>query len=273
MRIRAVAALACGMAFLAIGCSDQASITDSLQMKKGPPVTEVSNSLSVPTIMVGGGGFTGVTCGADAENPSPLVSPSGTPLSGYEIDPTAYYYVQRISSWQAQCYAATAASAEADWGDNLAGDAKLKVGKPIRVELGLLTLDMSMQGFTVVKLEPSELDRVSAYGTLATYDDVSQTYSATAEYLAARVHDGQVTFSVQKVGDTDYVIDPGSNPTAEINATGKVVYGYNMRVTEKGDYVITFVTPNVMLTGSQDGGVLGTTTEGYSTVSLTITVQ
>jgi len=272
MRIRAVAALACGTAFIAIGCSDQASITDSLQMKKGPPVTEVSNSLSVPTIMVGGGGFTGVTCGVDAQNPSPLLSPTGTPLSGYEIDPTAYYYVQRISAWQAQCYGATAASAEADWGDNLAGDAKLKVGKPIRVELGLLTTDLSMQGFTVVKLEPSELDRVSAYGTLATSDGLGGYY-ATAEYLAARVHDGQVTFSVQKVGETDYVIEPGSNPTAEINATGKVVYGYNMRVTEKGDYVITFVTPNVTLTGSQDGGLLGTTAEGYSTVSLTITVQ
>jgi hypothetical protein len=272
MRIRAVAALVCGMAFLAVGCSDQASITDSLQMKKGPPVTEVSNSLSVPTIVVGGGGFTGVTCGTP-EVPSTLVSPTGTPLTGYEIDPDAYYYVQRVSVWQAQCYVATAASAEADWGDNLAGDAKLKVGKPIRVELGLLTTDLSMQGFTVVKLEPSELDRVSAYGTLASSDDDGQTWYATAEYLAARVHDGQVTFSVQKVGETEYVIDPGSNPTAEINATGKVVYGYNMRVTEKGDYVITFVTPNVTLTGSQDGGVLGTTTEGYSTVSLTITVQ
>ena len=28
-------------------------------------------------------------------------------------------------------------TATAEWGDNLAGDAKLKVGQPIRVELGL----------------------------------------------------------------------------------------------------------------------------------------
>ncbi len=51
VRIRAVAALACGMAFLAIGCSDQASLTDSLEMKKGPPATEAgSNNLSFPVI-------------------------------------------------------------------------------------------------------------------------------------------------------------------------------------------------------------------------------
>jgi len=50
-RSRAASALAVGIAFLAIGCSDQASITDSLVMKKGPPVTEAgSNNLSFPVI-------------------------------------------------------------------------------------------------------------------------------------------------------------------------------------------------------------------------------
>ena len=56
----------------------------------------------------------------------------------------------------------------AEWGDNLSGDAKLKVGSPIRVELGLFDYTGApMQGYTVVKLEPAALDRESAYGTLA----------------------------------------------------------------------------------------------------------
>jgi hypothetical protein len=70
--------------------------------KGGPPggggggETTLTNNLSVPTIMIGGG-FTGVACGPDSGNPSTLISPSGNPSTGYEIDPTAYYYVQGVS--------------------------------------------------------------------------------------------------------------------------------------------------------------------------------
>ena len=57
------------------------------------------------------------------------------------------------------------------WGDNLAGgSASLKVGSPIRVELVLWTLAAlaaGQQGYFVIKLEPSELDRESDYGHLA----------------------------------------------------------------------------------------------------------
>ncbi len=84
-----------------------------------------------------------------------------------------------------------------------------------------------------IKLEPSKLDRESAYGTLATPDG-NGGYFATAEMLPARVFDGEVTFSVKNVGTGQYVVPEGTNPTAEINATGKVVYGYNLRVTSIG---------------------------------------
>lgn len=211
-----------------------------------------TNNLSAPTIMIGGS-FTGVTCGTGA--PSVLVPPSGTPLAGYETAPAAYYYVQGVHTWQAQCITATSATATAEWGDNLAGDAKLKVGMPIRVELGLFNADATvpeMQGFDVVKLEESKLDRESAYGTLATSDGVGG-YSATALVLPARVFDGSATFSVQNVATGAYAVPLGSNPTAEINATGKVVYGYNLRVTQAGEYDITFVIPNVTITGVDVG--------------------
>jgi hypothetical protein len=226
--------------------------------------TTATNNLSVPTIMIHGG-FTGITC------PGTLVYPTGIPLSGYEIDPTAYYFVQGVHKWQAECTSATFATATGEWGDNLAGDAKLQVGKPIRVELGLFDdTGLQMQGFNVLKLEPSKLDRESAYGTLATADDVGRYY-ATAEYLPARVFDADVTFSVKNVATGVYVVPLESNPTAEINATGKVVYGYNLRVSAAGQYEITFVIPNVDITGV-DVGTYTTDLLGPDTVTLVITV-
>lgn len=228
--------------------------------------TNVTNNLSVPTIMIRGG-FTGITC------PGGFVYPTGIPITGYEVNPTAYYYVQGVHKWQADCITATLATATAEWGDNLTGDASLKAGSPIRVELGLFNADAAvppMYGFNVVKLEPSKLDRESAYGTLATADGLGG-YSATAEVLPARVFDAGVTFSIKNVATGVYVVPVGSNPTAEINATGKVVYGYNLRVTAAGQYEITFVLPSVDITGV-DAGVYVTDPLGPDTVTLVITV-
>ena len=102
------------------------------------PPSELANNLSVPTIMVKNV-FTGVVSGT-AEVPSALTIPTDLPSTGWPIDPDAYYYVQRVNYWQAQAYTyagTTVKTGTAAWGDNLAGDASLKVGSPIRVELGL----------------------------------------------------------------------------------------------------------------------------------------
>jgi hypothetical protein len=224
-----------------------------------------TNNLSVPTIMIGGG-FTGVVC------PGTLSYPTGGPLTGYEVSPDDYYWLQGVSTWQAECATASSATATAEWGDNLGGDAKLKVGSPIRVELGLFDdTGLEMDGFTVVKLEPSELDRVSAYGTLATSDGEGG-WDATAEPLPVRVFDAGVTFSVKNVATGEFVVLEGSNPTAEINATGKVVYGYNLRVPAAGEYEITFVIPSVNISGV-DVGTYTTDPDEDDTVTLVITVQ
>lgn len=257
--------------------------TSTALAKKGPPTPETAtNNLSVPTIMIPGSGFTGVTC------PGGLSYPTLTPLTGYPISPLDYYFVQGYSVWQSDCVTATSANGRAEWGDNLSGDAKLKAGSPIRVELGLFNQvpgadegtwadDLSMQGFTVLKLEPSKLDRESAYGTLATpvYDEAGALtgWTATAENLAARIYDAGVTFSVMNVDTDEYLpaLGPGSNPTAEINATGKVVYGYNLRVDAAGQYEITFSIPNVNITGV-DAGTFVNVADGPDTVSLVINV-
>ncbi len=264
-RMSAVAALALGFAFLALGCTDQSSVTDptNVELKNGPPdggggppdgkgpgggghEPGATNNLSVPLINIGGS-WTGVTCPQADE-----ILPSGTPLDEYEIDPAAYYYVQGVHTWQAECVTADAASAGAFWGDNLAGDAKLKVSQPIRVEIGLETPSDGMDGFLVTKLEPSLLDRNSAYGTPATCDAEMNCSATVTTFTSVRVFDSGATWSVQNLETLEFPIPPqliGS----EINATGKAVYGYNLRVSEEGVYRITFSFPNVTITGVDNG--------------------
>jgi hypothetical protein len=240
-------------------------------LAKGKPPTETSNNLSVPVIMVGGGALTGVTPGV--EEPSVLVPPTGTPRTAYPLNPEAFYYVQRVHTWQAQAYRTTATTiaATAGWGDNLTGDAKLKVGSPIRVELGLFDdTGVVMDGYIVDKLEPDKLDRESAYGTLAQSGELNAAAFPTSFPNAAkggvRVYDSGVTFSIQKLADSTWVVPPGTAAKAEINAGGAVIYGYSLRVSAAGQYLITYVTPNVTLTGT-DGG-----SHDAHSVSLVITV-
>jgi hypothetical protein len=219
------------------------------------PPSEATNNLSVPAIMVAGvaGGYT--NCGGMTW--SDLIAPTGTPLSGYPIDPLASYFVQKVHKWQAQCMtgqAGGAVSAYAAWGDNLGGDAKLRAGSPIRVELVLTdTSGVPGQGYNVVKLEPNKLDRESAYGTLA---------PATAETMTPVVHDGGARLLI-----TGPDFEAAVNPLKpEINATGKIVYGYQLTAPVPGQYVITFTMPNLNITGCDVG------TCDATSASLTITV-
>jgi hypothetical protein len=223
------------------------------------PPSEATNNLSVPAIMVAGvaGGYT--NCGGTTW--SDLTAPTGTPLSGYPIDPLASYFVQKVHKWQAQCktgQGSGAVSAYAAWGDNLGGDAKLRAGSPIRVELVLTESTGSELGFgyTVVKLEPNKLDRESAYGTLA---------PATAEMMTPVVHDGGARLLI--TGPDGY--EASVNPLKpEINATGKVVYGYQLIAPVPGQYLITFTMPNLTIAGCD----VGDCPVGGTSASLTITV-
>lgn len=228
----------------------------------GPPggtgEETASQNLSVPTIMVGGT-VGGLLCGTP-EAPSALVPPTGTPLTDYEVP--GYYWVQKVHTWQAQCFNDVEAVAFGAWGDNLAGDAKLKVGSPIRVEIVLQNLTdysetiPSLQGYEVIKLEPSKLDRESAYGHNAGSPETGFTdYPVDLGSASWLVHDAGITFSVLNLDTGTYAVPPGTSPTAEINATGKVVYGYNLRVGVTGTYRIQFTSsPLVVFNGVDAGG-------------------
>lgn len=233
---------------------------------KKPGGETAAQNLSVPAIMVGILGT--VQCGTE-QSPSALVPPTGEPLTGYEVP--GYYWIQKVHTWQTQCFNADEAVAFGNWGDNLSGDAKLKVGSPIRVELvltnmtdysvtGLNTIPSgTLQGYTVIKLQPSLADRLSAYGHAATGDTSSGWDSTPVDFPQASwvVHNQGITFSVLNLDTGVYAVPPGTNPTAEINATGKIVYGYNLRVSAAGNYRIQFTTtPAVTLTGVDAGDLI-----------------
>lgn len=251
---------------------------------KGPPsdkghkpTSEVGNNLSVPAIMAGAGSTFPIICPATGF--SSLVPPDKDPLHYPEEcappkdegEPICvadgYYYVQRDAAWQAPCVTVTPESllsVSGKWGDNLAGgSASLKVGSPIRVEFLLLDFAGTAGGKTgyfVIKLEPSELDRESDYGHLAGWS--LDTGFVPIEYTVgdelpdggtfpAIVFDPTARLKIERIVDGVPTAPAVYNGIAsgEINATGKIVYGYNLRVQLAGTYRITYTFPRVAFDG------------------------
>jgi len=216
-----------------------------------PPTSEESaNNLSVPTIFVPGcvgSPFTG-TCteGDDSQNPS---GPLGVDTDGNGLpDEHLNYYVQGVASWQSDCDEAPAGTIEvaAAWGDNLT-NAPLKAGTPIRVEIGFLTFtEYSMPGFDVSKLDQTLSDRESHYGTLG---------EKVADFGEVRVWDSAALLDIRSTDGT--VVVQNMQPfTAEINSTGRIVYGFNWQNPMPGEYTITVVAPQVMITSADAGTVV-----------------
>lgn len=196
----------------------------------GPPpggggeVETLGNNLSVPTI------FVPSTAGAPALRtacPTASVAASGPTATYGDV---AYYLQKTTAVWSAECSTADSATVTAKWGDNLLNGMPIKAGKPIRVEMGLLT-DLVGQGFTVVNLTPDLADRVSTYGT-----------DGTVTGLTTRVWDAGARLAIRS-GSGALVYEGAMS--AEINSTGSVVYGYNWGVKGKslpqpGTYQLTF---------------------------------
>lgn len=216
-----------------------------------PPTEEVGNSLSVPAVFVpDSSSFASLTCPSVGWAPSTVV---GNDTSVFPTDfspaletqddgtptPTGLYYVQGEDTWQAGCAVAAVntLTATAAFGDNIAGgDAAFKVGSPVRVEVGLEDDNtLGLSGYTVYKLT-NELDRVATYGTQGT---------AVSPYGELRVWAADAQFKIEGPAPV-----PLQTMVAEINSTGRVVYGYNWRPSQEGVYTITFTAPSVGVTAA-----------------------
>ncbi len=150
----------------------------------------------------------------------------------------------------------------AEWGDNLTS-APLKAGTPIRVEIGFLVdpAGYPMPGYVVEKLDPSLLDRESHYGTLG---------NEVAAFPEVRVWNSGVTLDIRRSDGT--VVYSGAY-TAEVNSTGRVVYGFNWQKPLSGEYTLT-VTTNGITLGTTDAGTLVDTDDDglFDAVELDVSV-
>jgi hypothetical protein len=206
----------------------------------------LGKSLAVPAVFVGQNPYA-LTCDPQG------VAPTGEPSTGFSVPGS--FYVQGVHTWRAGCVnGADSATAVADWGDNLTGSASLRVGSPIRVEMGLLAESADdaplpdMTGWEVQKLEPAQLDRVSPYGILATATDTGFEAPGTTPYPETRVWTAGATLKIFPRDNPAAPVYAGP-ASAEINSTGRVVFGYNLRVKAAGEYVIEYTFPDVALTG------------------------
>jgi hypothetical protein len=177
--------------------------------------------------------------------------------------PPGDYFLQGEDKWQAQCGVGTphTFTVTADWGDNLTS-APLKAGTPIRTEMGLLVdLAPSMTGFTVYKLT-DELDRLATYGTLGL---------AETPFAEVRAWDAGAHLKIER--SDGFLVYDGAF-TAEINSTGRVVYGYNWQKPLAGTYTITFTAPNIEIGGIAEGDNGEVLIDGHTaTIEVTVAAQ
>lgn len=225
-----------------------------------PPTEEVGNNLSVPAHFVPG---TAEAPPLRIPCPSAAVNPTG-PTSTYNGVP---YFLQKTTAiWTAACDTPESASAAAAWGSNLTNGRALRARRPIRVEVALTSED-SGTGYVVENLTPNELDRYAIYGT--------NGVPTTMPYM---VWTGGATLTIKKLETGESRVVPMG---AEINSTGKVVYGYNWGTmggsgaATAGTYELSFKVPptsGVTITGVDPGEAGVVTNPDPYTVTVTISV-
>lgn len=205
-----------------------------LAFAKGPPAAELGNNLSFAAKLVPGGGpALRLPCAETASDPS---GPRCTLFPGYWCQKTE-------AVWQAACTTAAADGStlvSAGWGANLLGDASIKAGRPIRVEMVLTESGgPTAQGYVVTKLT-DELDRLATYGTNGTIQNTNYT-----------VFDAGATLKIETCANASCEVPTGTILpetifTPEINSLGNIVYGYNWGTKGKksapsaGIYKLTF---------------------------------
>ena len=205
--------------------------------KGKPPVSELGNNLSFATKFVPG------TAGAPTLRLACSVLPTYPSGSRCTLFPD--YWCQKTDAvWQASCTTGPddgTTFVTATWGANLLGDASLKAGRPIRVEMALTEAGgPSGEGYVVTNLTPELEDRLATYGT-----------DGAVQNTSYGVFDAGATLKIESCPDTtcsvpNGVVLPETAFVAEINSLGKVVYGYNWgtkgkaSAPEAGIYKLTF---------------------------------
>ena len=226
------------------------AMATSVAFAKGKPAVELGNNLSFAAKFVPN------TTGAPPLRAT--CSNALTPPQGSECTSFPGYYCQKTDAvWQAACDIAPVGSLNvtATWGANLLGDAPLKAGRPIRVEMVLTESGGTAgPGYVVTNLTPELEDRLATYGTNGTVQNTNYT-----------VWDAGARLKIEKCADEACVQPIGTIvdgvATAELNSLGNIVYGYNWGTKGKasapvaGIYKLTFTANGTTITsapGAQD---------------------
>lgn len=245
-----------------------ASLTPAVSAEaKGPggsgEETTLTNNLSYPVIWSGDGAL--VIPGVFGE--PELTKPVNYTVPGTEPPEVIPVYPQATegNTWQAgsELSLTPVEVNEIDWGDNLEAKS-LTLGKPIRVETTLIkNLISPMLAFKMVSLEGEMREEV-----FATTGDTEESEQATIYSGCARLTIQRLLISREdpylyllkwdaSTGEWtgEEVVSPavfnggvwqssgeGEGYSAEVNGSGKVLYGYNWRTSglTSGDYRITF---------------------------------
>ena len=208
---------------------------------KGRPVPE---SLEQP-VRAHGPGRRWQLHGRDVRHPAAPIDaglpdgPSRGPATRSTPAPTGMS--RSVHKWQAQCYVDSTTSAAAAWGDNLTGDAKLRVGKPIRRGAGARDRHKprrtaGFRGGEAGAVEARSRVRLRDPSRRRSKDHGPRSRTASPRCGSTTV---SASFSVRRVATGAYVVPEGTPAKGEINATGRVVYGYQLKVTAKGQYEIS----------------------------------
>ena len=254
------------------GKSSSASVTVT-----GPrPTTDegLGNNLSVPVVFSEGIGITGlsVTAGGAPNYGNTGLRPVQS--ENLVVDGLPYFYIANVSdctwpdgtkaycqkglnAWQAQWLDGSTAlqHASATWGDNIINQS-LKTSSPIRVEVSLNDLTSgTLRGFNMQVVSGSGSTEVQ--GTNGVTAAMTPTIYSVVPHLIVSKLDASGGNTVgdplvdKRVIDALGAEESSGNFAAEVNVGGRIVFGYNLRVSEAGWYRVAFV-----LDGSVSNGLV-----------------
>lgn len=252
-----------------------ASTTVVVTGRPPTPTEGLGNNLSVPVVFSEGLGVTGLPVTVDGvpNYPNTGLRPAAT--ENLVVGGLPYFYAGNVSdcrwpdgqaaycqkglnAWQAEWLDGTATGmqhASATWGDNIINQS-LQTSAPVRVEVSLNDLTSGpLTGFNMQVVSGSRTTEVQ--GTNNTTSAMTPTIFSVTPHLVVSKLDtsGGVTVGApivdKRVVDAIGTEEGPGNFNAEVNVSGKIVYGYNLRVTEAGWYRVAFV-----LEGSVSNGTI-----------------
>ena len=223
------------------------------------PVEGPGRNLSVPVVFAEGIGLTGATVTADigirgesypAVN---LVEPTTLPE-----DLTPYYAQNTDNEWQAEWTDGTEqvepVAAQADWGDNLVrqtwtGESKVRVEVGLTLDLDAQPLAEPMVGYEMKSLSGTQSSEL--WGAVGVTDSdpaalVTKQFPNAVDDASPAIYTPTAKLTIEKV-DTQGGTVLGDGPVfegrvadgtegagfaAEVNGSGRILYGYNWDLTK-----------------------------------------